>query len=183
MNEPFVAPVNSGFVSASGIDADAKAILDQRAKELARPAADGNEFFGDEMLTFGLARERYAVSSEYVFSVFQLEDITRLPGVAPPLYGLARWRGDVLTVLDLRSTLGVSSQSLDDLKRVIVVGDRRPSFGILVDRVDSIVRLAQEDVLPLGSGGKTYQYLLGVTSDALQVIDIEKLLRLQADSI
>src|SRR5689334_20508229 len=118
---------------------DPRAILEERARALARPLATA-ETAGVDLLTFRVARERFAIESRFVVAVFRLTDLVPLPGATLPVVGLTRWRGDVLTVLDIRHTFGAVAGALDDLGRVIVVGETAAEFGVLADAVDDIVR-------------------------------------------
>lgn len=134
------------------------------------------------MLTFSLGREQFAIASRYVFAVFPLTDLVPLPGASVPVVGLTRWRGDVLTILDVRRLVGRSSRALDDLGRVIVVGDSAPEFGVLADIVTDIVRIDQAALHPIAEEQRgDINILRGVTRDAMHVIDAETLMARQAD--
>lgn len=162
---------------------DPQAILQARARELARPPAEPSMIGAEELLTFRLARETYAVETRYVYAVFRLADITPLPGAEPPLYGLTPWRGDVLTVLDLRRLLGAPTSALDDLARVIVLGDRRPAFGILADALGETVTIVASELFALSDAhAGMREYARGVTRDAVVVLDAAVLLQRQSDS-
>jgi purine-binding chemotaxis protein CheW len=161
---------------------DDRAILEARARLLARRLDDVAPDVGDEMLSFSLARERFAIPSRYVFAVFPLAELVPLPGATPPVVGLTRWRGDVLTLLDIRRLIASASGALDDLGRVIVVGDAAPSFGILADAVHDMVMIEPSALHPVSSDrrGET-RMLLGITQDAIHVIDAPALMARQAD--
>lgn len=156
-----------------------RAVLEERARLLARPAAP--PLAGDtlEVVTFALANETYAVESRYVLAVFRLTDLSPLPGAEPPVFGVTVWRGELLTILDLRAALGLSVTALNDLSRVIVLGEERPAFGILADAARELVTLPASDVRepPEGVAAKR-EYLRGVTPDAMLVLEATKLLQL-----
>jgi purine-binding chemotaxis protein CheW len=157
-------------------------LLVERARLLARRLDDRAVDVGEEMLTFSLARERFALPSRYVFAVFALAELVPLPGATPPVVGLTRWRGDILTLLDLRRLVASVAGALDDLGRVIVVGDSAPEFGILADVVSEIVSIdpASLHALPDERRGES-RLLLGITNDAVHVLDVLALLSRQAD--
>jgi len=159
----------------------ARRVLDERARALARPAAPPPAGDTLELLTFVLANEVYAVESRYVLAVFRLTDLSPLPGAKPPVFGVTAWRGELLTILDLRAALGLSVTALNDLSRVIVLGKERPAFGILADAVRELVNLPASAVRepPEGVAAKR-EYLRGVTPDAVLVLDAGVLLRLHA---
>lgn len=161
---------------------DDRAILEARARLLARRLDDAAPRAGVEMLTFSLAREQFALPSRYVFAVFPLAELVPLPGATPPVVGLTRWRGDVLTILDLRRLIANVTGALDDLSRVIVVGDTYPQFGILADVVRDIDTIdpAALHRVPDDRRGDT-RMLVGITNDAVHVIDALALMARQAD--
>jgi purine-binding chemotaxis protein CheW len=161
---------------------DDRAILEARARALARRLDDVAPRVGVEMLSFSLAREQFAVPSRYVFAVFPLAELVPLPGATPPVVGLTRWRGDVLTILDLRRLIANVTGALDDLSRVIVIGDAYPQFGILADVVREMIAIDLNALhrVPDGRRGET-RMLLGITSDAIHVIDAPALMARQAD--
>lgn len=158
--------------------AAAKAVLDERARALAQTPATVQQNRVD-VLVFELARERYGIESRYVQAVFVLRQRAPLPGAEPPIHGVTAWRGDLLTLLELRVTLGLPMNSLNDLARVVVVGEGRQKFGILTDAVHSIVSVDLDSLHPLPDGRGTHrQFLKGVTGDALLILDQTQLLRL-----
>lgn len=159
----------------------AREVLEERARTLAQPAAAPPAADRLELLTFALANEVYAVESRYVIAVFRLTDLSPLPGAEPPVFGVTGWRGELLTILDLRRLLGLSVAALNDLSRVIVIGEARPAFGILADGARELVALPASDVRepPEGVAAKR-EYLRGVTPGAVLVLDAGALLRVHA---
>lgn len=151
-------------------------VLKERARTLARPAAlpVGGTV---EVVTFALANEVYAIESRYVVEVFRLHDLSPLPGARPPTFGVTAWRGEVLTIFDLRSVLALPVAALNDLDWVVVLGEERPAFGILADAVRGIATLTASGIGPPSEGlAVNRDYLRGVTSDAVLVLDAQKLL-------
>jgi purine-binding chemotaxis protein CheW len=159
----------------------ARAVLEDRARALARPVTSPAPADELELITFTLANEVYALESRYVLAVFRLEDVAPLPGAAAPVLGLTAWRGDLLTVLDLRPALGLPATALDDLGRVIAVGEERAAFGVLADAVQELVRIPASEVRepPEGVAARR-DYLRGVTHGAMLVLDGDRLLRIHA---
>lgn len=156
-------------------------VLEQRARALAQPTSSLP--VGDvlELITFSLADDVYAIESRYVMAVFPLRDFSRLPGAEPPVFGVTAWRGALLTLLDLRQVLGLSVAALDDLSRVIVVGEDRPSFGILADTARDLLRLPASELRSLPDGlGRRREYLRGISSEAVLVLEAKQLLRAHA---
>lgn len=151
--------------------------LEERARLLARPVA--RPAAGDtlELITFALGNEVYALESRFVVAVFRLTDLSPLPGAEPPVSGVTAWRGGLLTILDLRGVLGLSQTALNDLSRVIVLGDDRPAFGILVDGLRDLMTLSASEVQsPTAGVAAARTYLRGITGEAVLVLEARALL-------
>lgn len=160
-----------------------KEILEARARRLARRLdSDASAAFGVEMLGFTVGREHYAIESRAVFAVVQLVDLVPLPGAMAPVVGLTRWRGDVLTVLDLRRVAGGAPRALDDLGRVIVIGQATAEFGVLADIIDGLMSIDPSALHPLPASRhlEIPGLITGVTSDAVHIIDARILIAHQS---
>lgn len=158
----------------------AKAILDERARQLARvPAANTSAADQMEVTVFRLASETYAMETVYIRTVIRPPTIARVPDVPPFLLGVINLRGEVLGVVDLRSLLRVEQPVITEKSRILILGDERPEFGVLVDAVDEVTNLHIDQILkPPGSLSSVGRdYIRGVTSNALIVIDGGLLLR------
>ncbi len=155
----------------------ARQVLEARARALARPAAAPTAGDTLELLTFVLAGEVYAVESRSVAAVFPLGDLCLLPGAEPPVLGVTAWRGDLLTIVDLRLALGLSA-SEPGRGTVIVLGEERPEFGILAEAVRELVTLRTAEVREAPEGlARQRAFLRGLTADAVMVLDTTKLWR------
>jgi purine-binding chemotaxis protein CheW len=155
--------------------------LQERARALARPLKQSVPDDTFDLITFALADEVYAVEARHVSAVFKLIDLSLLPGARPPVCGVTAWRGELLLILDLRASLGLPVSTLNDLSRVIVLGKARPTFGILVDAAREMVTLQAAAVREPPDGIGVEQGLLrGITSDAVLVLDAERMLRTYA---
>ena len=168
------------------LEARARALARPLVRPLATPSLGGDD--GEEVVGFTLARERYAVAARHVLAVARLRTLTPLPGALAPVVGVTAWRGLVLTLADLRALTGAAAAGLDDLGHVLVLGAAQPVVGVLADTVDTLARLAPDDVLPLperraGAEGARLGVLRGVTRDACLVLDAGRLLALFDDSL
>lgn len=155
-------------------------LLEARARALAAPdesPASGHTTL--EVLAFSLGREVFAVETRHVMGVAPLTNATPLPSAVAPVWGVTVWRGDLLTVLDLRSEVGLSAATPDDLGWVIVLGgEQQPAFGLLVGTAREVVRLpATEITPPVGEEAVTRKYLRGISREAVLLLDGDELMR------
>lgn len=150
---------------------DEQKLLETRARALARRKrrrADATV----EIVIFSLARATYAIELKHLRQVFQLVDLALLPGAEPPLIGVTAWRGELIRVLDLTRILDVPQGGPTDRSRVLVLGDGRSAFALLVDRILDVKELPEKQLSPTDA-----RYVRGATADAVAVLDGENLIR------
>ena len=144
-------------------------------RESANPAA--------KHVLFVLNEAHYAVPLANVLELQRLPHITTLPHVPDWLRGVTNLRGDVLSVVDLRSLLGLPPAESNISQRLIVVRSTREeiSTGWIVDRVTGIRGIAAEDLKPCSTlmTGPAVSFLSGVVErDArlIAVLDVNRVL-------
>jgi purine-binding chemotaxis protein CheW len=153
-------------------------VLRARARALAIPLVRAAAEEEVELVLFSVGGERFAVESRFVCEVFPLAELAPIPGARPPLAGITGWRGDLLTLFDLRHLSAGAARPLADLGRVVVIGDEVPAFGILADAVEGLERRAVAAIhVPPDGVARDRILLRGVTDDAVRVLDGAALLR------
>jgi purine-binding chemotaxis protein CheW len=160
------------------VSPDQAAILARRTRALAHPVAHASRTVGRLVVHFTLGGERLVIEARWLLGIMKLTALAALPGAEPPVRGVTVWRGDLLTVLDIRSVLGISTAVLNDLTRVLVIGERRARCGLLVDAVGDVVDISHIGLLPAPANSLARDYLIGVTADAALVLDGARLLQL-----
>lgn len=154
-------------------------ILKIRAKSLAQrleERAEPEERL--EVLEFSLAYERYALETSLVREVHPLRELTPLPCTPPFILGIINLRGQILAVIDLKRFFNLPEKGLSDLNKVIVLRRGRLEVGILADTVAGVRLVPVPEMqaqLPTLEG-LSPDYLKGVTSEALIILDAEKIL-------
>ena len=150
----------------------ARAIMDARARRLAARAPVAVEDLL-ALAVFELANERYAIELSWVHEVARVLDYTPVPGTPEHFVGLTSVRGDVFAVIDLRRLFGLAASVLSDQTRLVLVGDRAPELGVLMDRALGTLALPASSVVPAPPGvvGTAAACVRGVTADATVVLD------------
>ncbi len=131
-----------------------------------------------ETVEFLLAHERYAVESSYVREVGVLENLTPLPCTPAFVLGIVNFRGEILSVVDIRKFFDFPVEELPDLNKIIVLKSGNLVFGILADTILGVrhVPLAEiQPPLPTLTGIRE-KYLRGITPERTVVLDALKLL-------
>lgn len=127
---------------------------------------------------FRLGAETYGIDLSYVREVYPLKDLTPLPGAPRFVMGVINFRGQILSIVDLRHVLELPLQALPEGDKVLIIHNSQLEFGIAVDSVLG-VRMVQGSELqppPALTGAAHGSYLLGVTSDHLIVLSAARLL-------
>lgn len=156
---------------------DDRNILAQRAQRLAQPVAVAPAVALD-LVVFELSGEAYALEARCVIAVFALRELSPLPGAGAGAAGLTTWRGTLLTVVDLRTALGLADVPLPDMSKVLVLGQGRATFGLLVDAVRGLVTVPDVEVqAPRAGVAPRRELVRGVTNDGVVTLDGDAVVR------
>lgn len=98
-----------------------------------------------------LADELFAIDLHHVREVFEIESVTRVPGMPPSLAGVANLRGAVLPLVDLRLMLGLATNGQAPGVGVVVQHGTQ-QIAILVDKVSAIQTVQKGQFLPVPGG-------------------------------
>lgn len=149
------------------------ALLRQRARRLAAvPAAVDEVAHTRAVLVLRLGAERYAIPAESVVEVLRHRELTRIPGTPPQIAGVTAWRGEVLSVVDLRPLLRLGGAGSDD--RLVVVGMQGAGFGLLADDIEEVAHVDEDAIGPVPIAREPW--VRGIAATALLLLDTEALL-------
>ncbi len=100
------------------------------------------------VIVVDLAGERFATDIAHVSEVIRNYQLHRVPGAAPEVDGVVNLRGRVVTVLSGRRLLGLAEESPHPEERVLIVEWEGELFGVRVDRIVGVHRIAPSAVEP-----------------------------------
>ncbi len=154
-------------------------ILRSRAEELAKPDNGVNKADSFcEVLEFMLAHEKYALELPYIREVYPLKELTPVPCTPDFVLGIINFRGQILSIIDLKKFFALPARDIDEHNRVIVIYSNDMEFGILADAVIGTKSVQISDIqssLPTLTGTLS-EYLKGVTKDRVIILNGEKIL-------
>lgn len=136
-------------------------------------------------LTFALGKEEYGLEILKVREIIGYMEITNVPRTAHYVRGVINLRGQVITVIDLRTKFGMPEIERTDATCIIVVEtkqkDRKLSTGLIVDRVSEVLNIAPDAIEPSPSLGEAVstECLLGMAKVGENVkilLDIDRVL-------
>ncbi|NLM28914.1 MAG: chemotaxis protein CheW [Methanomicrobiales archaeon] len=154
------------------------AILAERARAFSEPEEEPRETTSPELLTFQLAGQEYAVRMQYIREVFIIREITPVPGVPDFIAGIGAIRGEIISIVDLRTLFSIPKHGLTDLNRVIVLSNGEVAFGILADYITGIGIRPTDRLAPVEPGMTPIdrRYLMGVADGSVIVLDAAAIL-------
>lgn len=135
---------------------------------------------GDRYLSFSLGQEDYAVPLLDVKEVIAMPDVTPIPFTPPHFLGIMNLRGQVISVLDLRTKMGIKPSGSGETA-VIICDLASVSLGIVVDSINSVIAPSSSELSdkPEMIQSKNSDYISGVYRDEKKLvllIDIAKAL-------
>ena len=107
----------------------------------------------------------------------QLE-VTAVPHAPSFVRGVVNLRGEVVTVVDPRTILGLSPGEVSPTSRNVIVRHKGEQIGLLVDRIADVVRVSagEMETPPANVSGVEGRFFKGVyklQSELLVVLDVE----------
>jgi chemotaxis signal transduction protein len=181
--------MNRQALNATATLADAIAIADEQlGGPVAAAAATAGDAVrdaarGERYVLLSIASAHYAVLEAFVTELERVPKITPVPRVPAWVRGVTNLRGDILSVVDMRTFLGLDAASPVTARMLVVrLLDQDFSTGLLVDGVDRIVAVAPDQIRPPESSleGPLAAYLSGVCvigERLVAVLDLDGLLR------
>ncbi len=146
----------------------------RRAAEALAEATD----LAEQLLTFQLGGQNYAVPTALVREVASLPRISRVPHAHPAMLGLANLRGEVIPVLSLRRLLDLDDQPA----RRLIVADIGEPVGLAVDAVSQVTareedaairRLDVENLIGSTLSGKAARRSVGGLAIARESVAVQ----------
>jgi purine-binding chemotaxis protein CheW len=132
-------------------------------------------------LTFALGKEEYGLEILKVMEIIGIMEITAVPQVPEYVKGVINLRGKVIPVISLRRKFGMNEIEYTPETCIIVVNLGEVLVGIVIDKVQEVLDIAQNNIEAPPSAGVTGKtdYILGIgkVGDAVKILlNIDKIL-------
>ena len=123
----------------------------------------------EKWLTFWLAGQLFGISILNAEQIVSMQPITEVPESPAYMKGIINLRGNIIPLIDLRLRLGKAEAAYTDHTCIIINNVQNSQFGLIVDRVESVVDFPPESVCqpPQLSDGPVNRYLVGVAQMAV----------------
>jgi purine-binding chemotaxis protein CheW len=135
----------------------------------------------NEVLSFRLGKEEYAISILKVQEIRGYEEPTLLPSAPACIKGIQNLRGSIVPIVDMRILFKLGEPTYDQFTVVIVLNIKNHVIGMVVDSVSDVVTLEPEQVRPAPEMGSTTDgdYITGlgtIDERMLILLDIDRLM-------
>lgn len=100
----------------------------------------------EQFVIFTLADEEFCVETVYIQEIIKMVEYVSLPNLPEFIKGVANLRGRIVPLMDLRQKLNLSPKQDTYNSRVIVLAVKNVTFGIIVDSVSEVIRIADSSI-------------------------------------
>lgn len=178
-SEPSFAPAHPSFAPLEPAE---KAEFRGRAAMLMRKG-DDEAFLGSrQVAVIDLGGENFGIALESIREFTRITNLTPLPNCPEHVVGNMNLRGDILTLLDIRTLLEMPPGRLGNSARVVVVSVEGITAGIAVDDIHDIAYLSPTEISPLPATARhamesSAQGTAPYGDGAMTILDIGEILR------
>lgn len=100
-----------------------------------------------QYIVIRLGDERYGIDIRYVDNILRMQQITRVPKVAPYFRGVINLRGEIVPVMSVRVKMGLPEEAETKDTRIIILKSANiEKIGIIVDEVREVVTLEESQI-------------------------------------
>jgi purine-binding chemotaxis protein CheW len=149
---------------------------------------DDSEGHGTEYVTVMIGEQLFGLPISRVQDVFVPERLTRVPLAPPEVAGILNLRGRVVTAIDMRSRLDLGTRPQDQPLMAIGIEWRGESYGLLVDSVGEVMKLANSgcEAKPVNLDPRLGRVAAGIfrlEGQLMVVLDVDRVLDIKNDAV
>ncbi|HUX38832.1 MAG TPA: chemotaxis protein CheW [Rectinemataceae bacterium] len=144
-----------------------------------KKASDKIDF---KMITFSLAGKEYGIDIMSVKEIAKAGRFTYVPNAAPFVRGVYNLRGDIISVIDLRTFFHLPSERKveDALESLLILKLEEHVFGVIVDAIDKVVGISAAAIQPPHPifGDINVKYIKGIVENSGKlyiILDVDKI--------
>lgn len=101
-----------------------------------------------QFMTFFLGEELFGVDTLHVQEILTYHKMTLVPCAPEYVKGLLNLRGQILTVIDVRSRLGLEKLENEEDGMNLIVTSHEGPISLFVDKIGNVVTIPTDQLLP-----------------------------------
>jgi len=135
-----------------------------------------------QMTTFFLGEALFGISALQVQEILPYQEITPVPLAPQDIRGLINLRGQIVTVLDLRSRFGLERLPDDTVTTNLVVQSDEGTISLCVDTVANVIDVPSERLMTppgtvRGIAAAYIEHVCQLEDHLLLVVDLKRLIQ------
>jgi purine-binding chemotaxis protein CheW len=143
--------------------------------------SDSSDRSLNEYVTAMIGGQLFGLPIQRVQDVFLPERLTRVPLAPPEIAGVLNLRGRIVTLIDMRRRLDLPPRTDDAPPMAIGVELRGESYGLLIDSVGEVLKLADEtrEPNPINLDPRLARLSAGIhrlDGQLLMLVDVDRVL-------
>lgn len=162
--------------------AEERVIFRDRAENLMR-VSNSEDFAGlTPLAVVGLNGEYFGLDLKIVREFTDIRKITPIPCCPNYIVGNMNLRGEILTLVDIRTVLNLSTPEVNNVSKAMVVNVDDLVVGIAIDQVFDVMYLKPSDIMsvPAAVHSSNDEYLRGTalySEKIMGILELPKILR------
>lgn len=134
-----------------------------------------------QQITFLVDTEEYGVDALRVQEIIRYLTPVKVPNAPDPILGVINFRGEVIPVVDLRKTFGLSPLQIDQYTVIVIIEIESKIFGIVVDRILDMANIPLSKITEssVGNSQANHQYLIAMVKfegRLILILDLNKII-------
>lgn len=119
-----------------------------------------------QIVTFHCGNLLLGLEISRVQEINRQTDVMTISEAPDPVHGVINLRGEVITVIDLRTVLGLSANPQEGMARNVVVRSNGERIGLMADGISDIIDVSarQIELTPSNIDGIESRYFAGITT-------------------
>ena len=109
---------------------------------------------GSRFLEFNIGKEKYGVELLTVIEVISIPETTPLPNSPRYIRGIMNLRGQIITVVDLRTKLNIDPLENQSESATIIVKVNNIQVGVIVDSINKVINVNSHELAEIVSTTK-----------------------------
>lgn len=141
-----------------------------------------------QFATFCVGDQLMGVDIRRIQEINRNVEMTPVPHAPEFVRGVINLRGDVATVIDLRTILGLTPAEFTSKTRNVIIETDGEPVGLLVDRVADVITAQTADIEPPpanvgGMDGRFFRGVYKLETELLVLVDVDAVLSVSGDSV
>jgi purine-binding chemotaxis protein CheW len=141
-----------------------------------------------EYVTAVIGGQLFGLPISRVQDVFIPERLTRVPLASTDVAGVLNLRGRIVTMVDMRSRLGLPKSDSGRPRMAVGVDLKGESYGLLIDNVGEVLKLADDsrEVNPVNLDPRMAKMACGIhrlDGQLMVVLDVDRVLEIAPDML